>query len=430
MHRGPKSLRERISTKAALDKAWAFVRQGNETSCGPDGVTLEEFSRNWPQHRSRISASIRNHSYKMGGYLGCPIPKSGTSNRVFRTISIANISDRVVQRSILNCIWTKIRDSVFTDTSFGGIRKYHVRRRRGGTSSFLEDNVKTVKATAQRIVDLRKQGLVCVFETDIENFFPSINRSKLTASLASEFEDDSIEDMIVGALDTSVSNAQQLGPLASLWNADQGIPQGSALSPIFANYYLSSFDENVKKQGYKMVRYVDDLVIMCETETEANSAYHVCKNELNALGLTIPLLGEDCNGRVKTNIVSPGMSFDFLGLTFSANKIRPAKVKFSTLRNKIDLLTHPRKSKHRLHELIVRINWCLEGWIKAYSSICNLTKGDLSDLDRYVARRIRHWMKCRGIIRNPNQLTCEAYAWLGITRLEKQYINPILKLSQ
>jgi len=47
---------------------------------------------------------------------------------------------------------------------------------------------------------------------------------------------------------------------------DKGTPQGGVLSPLLANLYLNGLDHQVNGKagdGARMIRYADDLVILC-----------------------------------------------------------------------------------------------------------------------------------------------------------------------
>ena len=45
-----------------------------------------------------------------------------------------------------------------------------------------------------------------------------------------------------------------------------GAPQGAVLSPLLSNIYLNPLDHLMAEKGYEMVRYADDLVILCQVE--------------------------------------------------------------------------------------------------------------------------------------------------------------------
>ena len=71
------------------------------------------------------------------------------------------------------------------------------------------------------------------------------------------------------------------------WTPTGGTPQGAVISPLLANIYLNPLDERVAKLGYRMVRYADDFVILCQSAEHAQAALDEVKAWLNANGLTL-----------------------------------------------------------------------------------------------------------------------------------------------
>ena len=46
---------------------------------------------------------------------------------------------------------------------------------------------------------------------------------------------------------------------------ETGSPQGGVISPLIANIYLDAFDEEMKQRGHRIVRYADDILILCSS---------------------------------------------------------------------------------------------------------------------------------------------------------------------
>lgn len=427
-----------VSSIRSLRAAWKSVSRGSSKhSYGPDGVALNEFGRNAEHHLREIESTLRFGAYHFQGYRGCALKKKPSANvndlKSWRPISVPSIRDRVVQRAILDAIWSSVRKHVVNLESFGGIRKYRMRRspkrlagvKRAITQDRNHDK-RNVQAAATRVVELREAGNNWVFETDIENFYPSIDRQRLLEMLGKLLRDHSLDDMIVDAVATSVTNESELGEFAQLWNPDLGVPQGGILSPILANLYLSKFDVTMRRSGFKMVRYVDDLVVMCSQESEAVRAYNTAQAELSELGLNIHPLGEDSNGRVKTSIRAPGEPFDFLGLTFSKHSIKPTRKKITSMLEKIRSITDT-TSDLSFVEILQNVNLRLDGWIRSYN-FCNLTPGELNQIDDQVRGYLLRWMRRRKLIKHKREVDPDAYQYLGVRPLSKfQGSKPILQ---
>ncbi len=102
-------------------------------------------------------------------------------------------------------------------------------------------------------------------------------------------------------------------PLRGLWlegfcEEDRGIPQGSPISPLLANLYLSDIDTALGRKGIRLVRFADDFVLLCASEAAAKAALDHINGLLVERGLR---LHPD-----KTRIVPFDKAFSFLGNLF------------------------------------------------------------------------------------------------------------------
>lgn len=95
----------------------------------------------------------------------------------------------------------------------------------------------------------------------------------------------------------------------ALWRRQRegrrGTPQGGALSPLLANIYLHPFDLALTRQGFRLVRFMDDFVVLCATEEDAHRALALVQRQMKALRL-------DLNPQ-KTQVVRYADGFEFLG---------------------------------------------------------------------------------------------------------------------
>lgn len=91
----------------------------------------------------------------------------------------------------------------------------------------------------------------------------------------------------------------------------KGILQGSPISPVLANFYLTDFDKKLTCGENRLIRYCDDFVILCRTETDAVKALETARNELAKRNLAL--------NPEKTRILPPTGEFKFLGYRFLAN---------------------------------------------------------------------------------------------------------------
>ena len=87
-----------------------------------------------------------------------------------------------------------------------------------------------------------------------------------------------------------------------------GIVQGSPLSPLLANIYLHPFDKAMTRAGIRLVRYADDLLILCRNENRARHAHQQAQRHLATLKLAL--------NPKKTEIAALNTGIEFLGHIF------------------------------------------------------------------------------------------------------------------
>ena len=146
-------------------------------------------------------------------------------------------------------------------------------------------------------------------------------------------------------------------------------------------------------KGFQMVRYADDFVILCRSQSEAEAALSEIRVWVEASGLS---LHPD-----KTHIVdSREKSFAFLGYSFRGRFRFPRAKSHEKVVARIGELT-PRKSGESLECMIARINSSLRGWFNYFRHCFWNVFGTY---DSMVRRRLRRMLLKRNR-RNPKRLS-------------------------
>ena len=120
----------------------------------------------------------------------------------------------------------------------------------------------------------QKQSRV-VLTADIAGYFENVSLARLSSELSrSECPSDVV---------------QLIGRLLNAWaqSEGRGLPQGVLASDVLAKLYLESFDRALKTEGYKHVRYMDDIRVFCRSEREAKEALVLMAQLLRSRGLTL-----------------------------------------------------------------------------------------------------------------------------------------------
>jgi RNA-directed DNA polymerase len=270
------------------------------------------------------------------------------------------IIDRVVQTSLRNAV-EPIFERKFLDCSYG------FRPGRG-----CKDALRTV-------AEGLKRGWTWVVDVDIEQYFDSIDNKRLMAEVASEIADGSVLGLIEQFLNQEVMDGM------NRWQPERGTPQGAVISPLLANIYLHPVDAAMTADGYRIVRYADDMVILCETREQAEAALRRLDALLTERGLRL----HPEKTRIVDARVRPG--FDFLGYRFFGNSRYPRPSSEKKLRSSIRDKT-PRTSGISLPEIIKRVNETLRGWFGYFK---HSSRRAFERMDAYVRMRLRSVLRKR-----------------------------------
>lgn len=98
-------------------------------------------------------------------------------------------------------------------------------------------------------------GQICIFNTDIENFFPSITKNMVRKALHRELGDKLPSNDVINIICSLCTVPTDEG--------SEVLPQGASTSPILSNIVLKSLDIELSKlaerAGYRYSRYADDM---------------------------------------------------------------------------------------------------------------------------------------------------------------------------
>ena len=339
---------------------------GKEGAAGVDRQTVEDFSEHERKELRRLHEELREETYCPAPVRRTWIPKPGSSDK--RPLGIPTVRDRVVQTALVHTI-EPILDATFHERSFG------FRHGRG-----CHDALRCVE-------ELLEAGYVYVVDADLKAYFDTIPKDRLLEIVQQKISDRRVLALIKKCLDQGIMEELRT------WTPEAGVPQGAVLSPVLANAYLNPLDHRMAEQGFQMVRYADDFVILCRTREEADTALTEVRQWVEAHGLTLH--------PEKTHIVDAREeSFSFLGYTFRGTLRVPRTKSQQKFKDGIRELT-PRKAGESMAFIIHRINRSAQGWFN-YFRHChsNVYKA----YDGMIRRRLRRILLKRNR-RNPKRLS-------------------------
>jgi RNA-directed DNA polymerase len=164
------------------------------------------------------------------------------------------------------------------------------------------------------------------------------------------------------------------------WMPTGGTPQGAVISPLLANLYLHPLDCQMQHRGYRMVRYADDFVVLCQTAETAQAALEEVRRwvEQNGLSLNVDKTHVgDCR--------QPGQGFEFLGYRFEAGRRWVRKKSLTAFRDRIRMRTK-RTRGDSVTKIVADLNPTLRGWFNYFKHAHPLT---FKRMDGFVRRRLR-----------------------------------------
>ena len=135
-----------------------------------------------------------------------------------------------------------------------------------------------------------RTGHTEVVDADLSGYFDSIPHAELMKSVSRRISDSRVLRLIKMWLEAAVEETDaKRNRHRTTRNKDQGIatPQGSPISPLFANVYMRAFVKGWKTGGHeqrldaRIINYADDFVICCRgTAEEAMSGMRTMMSKL------------------------------------------------------------------------------------------------------------------------------------------------------
>jgi RNA-directed DNA polymerase len=361
------ALYDKVCREDILERAWEMVK-ANRGVAGVDGQRIQAIEKGG----TGIFLHQLREELKAGSYQPQPvrrvyIPKPDGRKR---PLGIPVVRDRVVQAA-MKIVVEPIFEADFQPYSFG----FRPKRSAHDANEVIRQTV--------------NKGYNWVVDADIQSYFDTIDQEKLMDMVGKRISDSRILKLIRKFLKAGVLEEGEVRVTAT------GTPQGGVLSPLLANVYLNYLDKVWKErcgQVGVLVRYADDLVILCRRETDAQEA-------LRRLGIVMERLGLKLHP-TKTRVVnlSEGREgFDFLG--FHHRKIHswrygrkylqrwPGHKAMKSIREKVRTIAGARQRlKESLKDIIDQLNPVLRGWGN-YFAVGNSSK-QLQAVDSYVKERL------------------------------------------
>ncbi len=365
------SLYGQLLNKQRLYKGFKKVWKA-KGAAGIDGQSLSDYASNLSDNLDQLLDKLHSKRYQPQPVRRVEIPKDGGGVRL---LGIPAVRDRIVQQA-LSDILTPIFEPDYHPSSYG-----------------YRPNRSAHDAIDKATLFIRQYHRRYVVDMDLSQCFDRLNHGQIIQSLRRRVSDGSILALVNQFLKSGVMVD------GNLQETILGSPQGGVISPLLANIYLDHFDQEMKKRNHRIVRYADDILILCCSKKAAENALATAEQILEQqLELTI--------NRDKTHIAHSDAGIKFLGVEIGTNYTRIQPKKLKGFKVKLKHMTK-RNSGKPLASIIAALNPVLRGFSQ-YFKIANCGR-EFKALAAWLRRRLRSlqlklWKKPTRLSRRLKQL--------------------------
>jgi RNA-directed DNA polymerase len=378
----------------SLFRAWREVRAQVRRSTWPQmAAELGEIEAAPLRALREIQRQLRQSRFTFSPKWGYAKRKSGGSRR---GITVHGIRDRIVQRSILNVLYTRNPT----------LRKHlgEVPALLDVSTSFAGTPGRGVPEAVATAVKLSRQEARAFASSDIKDFFPRGPRGDVVDLLKAHVQDEDFMELFEAALVTEIQNRDDIARWLELFPLSEvGVAQGSLLSVLVANLSLRHFDAGLNVTPLTTIRYLDDFAIFGPDIAAVSAGFDNARQELATLGMTCYEPGD---GSQKAFLGPVADGFDFLGCRIHPDGVSPGRGARRKLLREIastiregkrrirDFRDHQsrRTSEEMYAQTLVRIDKKVRGWGDAYRFVSNRVA--FSQIDAVIDRALddyRRW---------------------------------------
>jgi group II intron reverse transcriptase/maturase len=314
-----------------LEAAWQKVR-GSKSPPGVDQITIKKYEQHLQFNLKTLQRQIREETYQ-------PLPVMmfyKSKKKGMRGIGLSAIRDKVVQQAIL-----KIISPCFEKHFLPCCYAY-----RPGKSALIAVN------KASKLI---RNGYLWMLQMDVSNFFDSMNHTLLLNLVRMQIDEQPLIRLLSRLLKSKIY--KEMG----LFDITVGSQQGSGLSPLLSNIYMSPVDRILYTQyGESYLRFSDDIAILQKDQKPLEIAKIAITRCLKELELDV----NDAKNTISH--LSNGVSY--LGYFMDNKGMGPSKKSVNNIQKRLEQFGKLRKTDD-IFQQIEDVKRVIRGWHNYYKTL-------------------------------------------------------------
>jgi RNA-directed DNA polymerase len=402
-----KTLFDEVRSEQNIFSAWRHVKRSALAS-GSSEIKGQaaEFDHTHQTHLKRIITQLREGRFVFDPVQGVLKDKQKrlAQNKDPRPIAIATLGNRVVQRAILQVLQPrKLRDlqdidsrsEAINDPRLGRINS--VNRSKFGVGGLIRP-YGGVRPAIETIMTAMDAGAKYYYQSDIKSFFTKIQTPTVVDFIRAETGDLKLVELFSQAMEVRLGNPEELKGFTQLFpSGGIGVAQGASLSAFAGNVLLYDLDHKLNSMGVTCVRYIDDILMVSDSEQALEAAVKHAETVLTGFGFGLYTPADGPEKAARGNCAD---AIDFLGCTIQPKRCVPSKQSIKNMRTSVtDALSQSKSAIKEgvtrgrgvpsklgqattLHTLASRIY----GWQKSFA-FCNQAQ-PFEHLDKFVCAQV------------------------------------------
>ena len=388
----------------------SFYQLNRQAAPGLDGITWYEYERQLDARLPELERELHAGSYRATPAKRLYITKDDGRQR---PLGLQSVEDKVVQQACVN-ILSEVFEPNFCGYSYGS---------RPGRSQH-----DALDALHEGIM---RRKVNWILDCDIAGFFDNLDHELLLSFVAERVTDKRMLRLLRKWLRVGWVEDGRRHP------GTIGTPQGSVISPLLANIFLSAvldkwfsqWRQTTAKGDAIIVRYVDDVVFGFQYETEAGAFLDALRTRLAEHKLTLH--------PKKTRLIEFGRfaavdrknrgqgkpeTFDFLGFTHICGTTRRGRfcIRRKTIRKRLRRKLKEIKAEliKRMHEPLTTTGQWLASVVRGFTQY-HAVPGNLEAPREFYTQISRLWL---WVIRRRSQKARQRWTWERFYRLQRRWL--------